>query len=166
MPLFGDCFNTTAPTKEQEEFCKVQIIDGKQYIKTDAINHVEFLDLSETDCIYGSEFQMMIKEAFRADKHFIVAKLKSRGTDSFNMDYTSKYDLHSEITKILEQEGEVVNNYFNVYSILKLLVRKKGQDFVGRYHPEFAISSLNPLTNSKIIGEVEFYIIENPYLEI
>ena len=55
--------------------------------------HAELLDLSETDCIYGSEFSMMIKEAFRADKNFIVAKLKSRGTDSFDMDYKSKYDL-------------------------------------------------------------------------
>ena len=59
-----------------------------------------------------------------------------------------------------------MNNFFNVYSIIKLLVKKKGDDFVGRYHPECAISSLNPLTNNKIIGEVEFYLIENPYLKI
>lgn len=28
------------------------------------------------------------------------------------------------------------------------------------------MTALNPLTNSRIIGEVEFYLIKNPYLEI
>jgi hypothetical protein len=44
----------------------------------------DFLDLNEMDCIYGSKFSMMIKEAFRDDKHFILARLKSRGTDKFD----------------------------------------------------------------------------------
>jgi hypothetical protein len=158
IPLFGDCFNK-ATKEQQEEFCRIEVVDGKQYINSDATAHVEYLDLGETDCIYGSEFGMMIKEAFRADKNFVVAKLKSRGTDNFDMDYTSKYDLQTEIFKILDQQGEVLNNFFNVYSIIKLLVRKRGDDFVGRYHPDSAIASLNPLTNNKIIGEVEFYLI-------
>jgi hypothetical protein len=33
---------------------------------------------------------------------------------------------------------------------------------VGRFHEKFPISSRNPLTNKRIIGEVEFYRIVNP----
>jgi hypothetical protein len=40
---------------------------------------VDYLDLSEVDAIYGSMFSMMIKEAFRDNKNFIVARVKSRG---------------------------------------------------------------------------------------
>jgi hypothetical protein len=34
---------------------------------------VEYLNLGDTDAIYGSTFEKMIKEAFRADKNFILA---------------------------------------------------------------------------------------------
>ena len=51
----------------------------KQFISAKAAHEVDFLDLDETDAIYGSTFGMMIKEAFRADKNFILAKIKSRG---------------------------------------------------------------------------------------
>lgn len=37
-----------------------------------------YLDLKENDCIYMSTFEMMIKEAFRADKDFILAKMSTR----------------------------------------------------------------------------------------
>jgi len=37
---------------------------------------------------------------------------------------------------------------------------------VGRFHPDLNIAAVNPLTNSRIVGEVEFYFIENPYLQI
>ena len=42
------------------------------------MSHVEFLPLSSIDPIYSSYFHLMIKEAFRDHKHFIVAKIKSR----------------------------------------------------------------------------------------
>ncbi len=35
-------------------------------------------DLNDTDPIFGSTFEMMIKEAFRADKHFVLAKMITR----------------------------------------------------------------------------------------
>jgi hypothetical protein len=47
------------------------------------LNKDDFLDLQEVDCIYGSSFAMMIKESFRDDKNFIVAKMKSRGAANF-----------------------------------------------------------------------------------
>ena len=50
--------------------------------------------------------------------------------------------------------------------MLKILFRKRGDDWVGRFDKDAPISALNPLTNAKIIGEVEFYKIENPFLKI
>ena len=44
----------------------------------------DFLDLEEMDAIYGSMFGMMIKEAFRDNKNFIVARVKSRGQDKYD----------------------------------------------------------------------------------
>jgi len=38
----------------------------------------ERLEFKETDPIFSTSYEMMIKEAFRADKHFILAKIKTR----------------------------------------------------------------------------------------
>lgn len=38
----------------------------------------DFLDLKEVDPITNSSFEMMIKVAFRADRNFILAKVKTR----------------------------------------------------------------------------------------
>jgi hypothetical protein len=54
------------------------------------MNKEDFLDLDEADCIYGSKFSLMIKEAFRDNKNFIVARLKSRASDKFE----NKIDLN------------------------------------------------------------------------
>jgi hypothetical protein len=35
---------------------------------------------------------------------------------------------------------------------------------VGRFHEKHPISAKNPLTNKRIIGEVEFYKVKNPEL--
>ena len=58
----------------------------------------------------------------------------------------------------------MISNYFNIYSIIKLLFKKKDDEFIGRFDPQYPITSTNPLTNSRLAGEVEFYFIENPYL--
>lgn len=89
------------------------------------MNKDDFIDLDEVDCIYGSIFAMMIKEAFRNDLNFIVAKLKSRGTDKFERSSPSVND-EEDYLSILAQEGKVVSNHFNIYSIMKILFKKKG----------------------------------------
>ena len=92
------------------------------------MNKDDFLDLDEVDCIYGSIFALMIKEAFRDDKHFIVAKLKSRGSDKFVQNDSSSLPVNheQECVSILKQEGKVVSNHFNIYSIMKILFKKRG----------------------------------------
>ena len=111
----------------------------------------------------------MIKEAFRDDKNFIVARLKSRASDKFdNKIYPeSRVSDHiKESRTLLAKEGKVLSNHFNIYSIIKILFKKRGDEFVGRFDPDYTLASLNPLTNNRIIGEVEFFFVENPFLKI
>ena len=61
----------------------MHVIDGKSYILKEISQNVTYLSLDENDAIYSSSFALMIKEAFRDDKHFIVAKLQSRSSDTF-----------------------------------------------------------------------------------
>lgn len=49
---------------------------------------------------------------------------------------------------------------------MKLIFKKRGEEYVGRFHHECGVTALNPLTNNRLIGEIEFYFIENPYLQI
>jgi len=41
------------------------------------------IDIKEIDPIFSTSFEMMIKEAFRADKHFYLAKMKTRSNSQF-----------------------------------------------------------------------------------
>ena len=85
VPIFGDQFSESH-SKDKDVLNKVYQFDGEDYLLRAASKHMnkfDFLDLNEIDCIYGSKFGMMIKEAFRDDKHFIFARLKSRGIDKF-----------------------------------------------------------------------------------
>ena len=86
IPIFSDKFDDLDP-EHIEKLTKVYSFDEEDYILKAAFKHMgpsDFLDLNEMDCIYGSKFSMMIKEAFRDDKHFILARLKPRGTDKFD----------------------------------------------------------------------------------
>ena len=100
MPLFGDCFDGLSPD-DQKKYCKVYSINGHDHILSKAskyMSDVDFLDLSESDAVYGSMFSMMIKEAFRDNKNFIVARVKSRGQDKYenNCQATRDYDAESQ----------------------------------------------------------------------
>ena len=50
--------------------------------------------------------------------------------------------------------------------MLKYVFRKRDNEFLGRFDPDCPICVLNPISKQKVIGEVELYKIENPYLEI
>lgn len=70
---------------------------------------------------------MLIKEAFRADKHFILAKMKTRSTNAFTQSHS---------------------HFFNAYGILRLIFKKRQEDIVGRFHHKYPMSAKNPLTNN------------------
>jgi hypothetical protein len=78
---------------------------------------------------------MMIKEAFRADKHFILAKMKTRSS-------TAKTGIQTH------------SHYFNVHGIMKIIFKRKGDEIVGRFHPKYPLAAKNPLTN-----QVKFELI-------
>ncbi len=88
----------------------------------------DHLDLKEIDPIISSSYEMMIKEAFRSDKHFILAKLRTRSTSG-----KDSYQTHS--------------HFFNIYGILKIIFKQRRDEVVGRFHPKYAMSAKNPLTN-------------------
>ena len=162
IPLFGDQF-TDLEDDTMKDLFSILVKENEQFINKKAEEHVTYLDLNDQDAIYGSSFSMMIKEAFRQDKHFILAKLKSRGQDKFET-FEKGSAVNSE--NILSHEGEIISTFFNAYSILKLIFKKKNADFVGRFDLMNPLTAINPLTNSRLIGEVEFYKIENPFLSI
>lgn len=73
MPLFGDVY--LALDKELvEKLTKVYEFNCKDYILKSQLEYVSFMPLSNTDCVYNGCFMhIMIKEAFRNGKDFIVA---------------------------------------------------------------------------------------------
>ena len=88
----------------------------------------DHLDLKEIDPIISTSYEMMIKEAFRADKHFLLAKLRTRSSSG-----KDTYQTHS--------------HFFNIYGIMKIIFKQRRDETVGRFHPKYAISAKNPLTN-------------------
>ena len=54
------------------------VSDDKLPLYIDSENPDEYLNIKETDPIFSTTFEMMIKQAFRADKHFILAKILTR----------------------------------------------------------------------------------------
>lgn len=89
----------------------------------------------------------MITESFAEGKHFFVAKILTKN--------------------IHEADPDAANHsfYYNAYSILRLLFKKKNDQFVGRFHERYPITVKNPITNAKIVGEVFFFKITNKRIE-
>lgn len=49
---------------------------------------------------------------------------------------------------------------------MKILFKKKDGEYIGRFHSKHPFTADNPLTKKRIVGEVLFFKIENPYLKI
>jgi hypothetical protein len=73
----------------------------------------EYVPLNEIDPIFSSSYEMMIKECFRDDKNFILAKIKTRSVTS----YVSSH-----------------SHFFNAYGILRVIFKKRREEVVGRFH--------------------------------
>ena len=99
----------------------------------------EKLTLSEVDPIFAMPFRQMITESFAEGKHFFVAKILTK-----NMKESPGETPPPEI----EADGINHSHFYNVYGILKLLFKKRGEQFVGRFHDTYPITVKNPITNS------------------
>ena len=90
----------------------------------------EYLNIAESDPIFSSSYEMLIKETFRDHKHFIIAKIQTRSI-------TAYVQSHS--------------HFFAAYGIMKLIFKKRRDEIVGRFHHEHPISAKNPLTNNVLV---------------
>lgn len=86
----------------------------------------EYLTITDDDPIFATTYEMLIKECFRDNKHFILAKMQTRSVTSYKQ-------CHS--------------HFYNAYGILALIFYKKREEVVGRFHHQHPISAKNPMTN-------------------
>lgn len=77
LPLFNEHYFDML-TEESDVLQKVYEINEKYYILKSELPYVSFMDLKTLDKVYSSFFHLMIKTSFRSDKHFILAKIKSK----------------------------------------------------------------------------------------
>ena len=110
---------------------------------------------------------IMIREAFRCGKDFICAKVKYKAAatytefiidnqipsfDPFNCNDGKK--LLDETTNIKKNEGLTGYSYYNAFSILYTVMRKRIEEIIGRFHPENGITPRDPQTNNRIYDEI------------
>lgn len=108
----------------------------------------DFLDLKEVDPITNSSFEMMIKVAFRADRNFILAKVKTRSVQNQKEQALfSQQDPSNANSDALAPQSLTHSHYYNLHGIIKLLFKRKGEEIVGRFHQKHPITAKNPMTN-------------------
>lgn len=71
-----------------------------------------------------------------------------------------------ETLKIKKNEGFTDFSYYNAFSILYTVMRKRIEEIIGRFHPENGITPRDPQTNNRIYDEISFYRIKNPFEQI
>ena len=54
-------------------------------------------------------------------------------------------------------EAEIKVNFYNIYSIIKKIFRKKNEEFYNRYHESCSVTVIDPSSGHRIVDEVEFY---------
>lgn len=128
-----------APFPEDQTHVDLVNDDGEVKVK---------LSLDDVDPVSQAPFREMITEAFSQGKHFFLAKINAK---NFN-EYSQADDANH-------------SHFYNAYSIIRLLFKKRNNMFVGRFHETYPITVKNPATNGRIVGEVEFYKITNQRIE-
>lgn len=72
--------------------------------------------------------------------------------------------LVDECSKFLPRQGrQLTCNYYNAFSILKAVVRSTDGELVGRFEQGNGVTVLDPITGYRIYGEIELFMIENPF---
>jgi hypothetical protein len=57
----------------------------------------EYLPLTDDDPIFATSFEMLIKECFRDNKHFILAKMQTRSVTSYKQSHSHFYNAYGII---------------------------------------------------------------------
>ena len=181
LPLFGDVY-LALPKDIRSILTKVYIFESKQHILSSQMPFTNFLPLNTTDPLYNNcLMHLMIKEAFRNGKEFVCAKVSSRvgeigqgeeqeaqdsGCRDQNKHASEAISLVDECKKFFPREGsQLTCNYYNAFSILNAVVRRRDGQLVGRFEQDNGMTVLDPITGNRIYGEIELFIIENPFKE-
>jgi hypothetical protein len=102
-------------------------------------------DLDSVEPLSQETFSDLIQTFISSKKQSIIAVVKSRDS---------------------EQLDQYFSFFFNAYQLNKLLFKlKNSRDLISRHDRQHPFSVINPLTNTLIIGEVEYFIV-NPSKDI
>lgn len=83
----------------------------------------------------------MIITAFKQDKDFIIAKVKSKGNH--------EADKSNHIEENIE--------YYKAYVMIKILFRKKDDEYVSRFYEHQGMTALDPVSKNRLVDEVQFF---------
>ena len=127
----------------------------------------------------------MITDHFAEGKHFFVAKILSQNVNwaaaatsaitqgantsaqiapsvehqPSNQSYTDKENAAIALSQADRNQANF-SHFFNAYGILKLIFKKRGADFIGRFHDRYPITVKNPITNCVSIIVKQAYKIK------
>ena len=85
----------------------------------------------------------MLNTVFEESKDLIIARIKSKAN-------ISKDGLDTQIEY----------RFYNVYSIVKSILRKKDDEYVSRYDEMQGMTGVDPISLKRIVDEVEFFKIK------
>lgn len=98
------------------------------------------LDLDTIESLSQETFHELISYHKSSNKSCIIAVVKSRD---------------------LEQLNQFYQFFFDAFQLNKLIFKKKNNDLIGRHDKTSPMSVINPLTNTLIVGEVEYFLVKN-----
>ena len=104
---------------------------------------IDVFSIEEQDIIAHQAYRSMQQEAANSRMGFIFARVRTRDKANFRKKYFHNY-YGPNLIKIL----------------FKTITMQNEQILRSRYHVDYPLNARDPLTNSVIVGEVEFYQID------
>ena len=97
------------------------------------------VDLDSTETLSQETFIDLINFHKSSKKSFILAVVRSRDPEQLSLFYPF---------------------FFDAFHLNKLMFRKKNNILIGRHDKSRPLIVTNPLTNTQIIGEVEYFLVD------
>lgn len=98
------------------------------------------VDLDTIESLSQETYSDLVSYYKSSNKSCIIAVVKSRD---------------------LEQLSQFFQFFFDAFQLNKLIFKKKNNELIGRHDKASPISVINPLTNTLIVGEVEYFLVKN-----
>lgn len=104
---------------------------------------IDEFSMDDMDAISNASFKQLILDAAKHESPLIIGRVRTRDKANFRQKYYHNY-YGPNLIKILFKCFNAANE----------------QVLRSRYHVEYPLNAKDPLTNSVIVDEVEFYRIE------